>query len=586
MPSAQDVDFRIVSKAFDSWNVQFRLDVEELLDQRGLLRHLRAIKQRIASMHSLPETSILFDGIVRKTRTDDSVDVIVRIKKAVYEKGRPRVQFREGLASDGTRYAAMSALLDVYYLDQFEKPIMLDRVMQVLHDGSIPEDMIDTGLMVRKVQEVLTNHIPIKGVIVAKGTFPDSGNDAEVEFLFQAFAEPGKTDEYYSSRRVSRGNVVCRKIAATVGRTAGRNVRGEVLPPRRGLDIELKTGGGAELSFDGNEVVADVDGVAVISRTLKRVKMVSGTKEIPESILVKVNPVLRVEGNQRLDIASSQTVEVIGSLTMGSKILTDCEVYVSGDVEEGTLIQAADDITVEGRVRGATLQSETNIIAQKDVADSELTAKDSIIIKGSVRNSVVVGDSVNADTIAGSRIVSRRNVTVQRIDADENNVLSTICVGMYDFFTQRLCENESFLERARENMMRIEMLFGPEIMQQVTASNIQTMLLRFLSKHRLGEDYQVRKQAEAYRRLLESVPPSRSLISQKESENAELMRRIAEHADEGESMIVVREKVAARAVLSVDGIEAEVGALNTAASVRADGEGNLVVTRQTGHEVS
>jgi hypothetical protein len=213
--------FRIVSQAFDSWNVQFRIDVAELLDQQGLLHHLRRIKQQIAQMHAFPELCMLFDGIVRKTRTDDFVDVVVRIRKVLFEKGNPRVTFKEAIAEDSTPYSNMTALLDILYLDQFEKPIMLDRVVATLREAEIPADLIDNGIVARKVQEVLESQIPIKAIQVASGVSPDVGTDAIMEFYFQAVAEPGKTDEYYSSRRVNRGDILCQKLPPTVGQNAG-----------------------------------------------------------------------------------------------------------------------------------------------------------------------------------------------------------------------------------------------------------------------------------------------------------------------------------------------------------------------------
>ena len=53
-PDRAQVEFKIVSQAFDSWNVQFRIEVAELLDQQGLLRHLRAIKHQIAQAQTIP----------------------------------------------------------------------------------------------------------------------------------------------------------------------------------------------------------------------------------------------------------------------------------------------------------------------------------------------------------------------------------------------------------------------------------------------------------------------------------------------------------------------------------------------------
>lgn len=571
------VDFRVVSQAFDSWNVQFRVDVRELLDQKALLRHLRQIKRAIAREHSLPESCMLFDGIVRKTRTADFVDVVVRITKQIFEKGSPRIHFAEAPADDGTPFARMKALLDIFYLDQFERPITLDRVMSAVSEAGIATDSLDAGIISRRLQEVLEHHIPAKNILVARGEFPESGADAEIQFFFQAVAEPGNTDVYYSSRKVSKGDLLCQKTPATVGRKAGRNVRGETLPPRSGLDVELKAGPGVALSFDHNEAVAETDGVVVVDREIRRVKTLQGVKEFPRAVRLKINPLLRVEGNQVVDISTSQCVEVVGDLHIGSRILTDSEVFVSGDVQEDSIIEAGDDITVEGQIRSSIVSSDRSVIAQGSVRDSRLSAKDKIIIKGTVKDSTVVADTVSAGAVQGSKIVARKKAILDRIDADEGNILSTICVGMLDFFKQRVRDNQEFVEKARENLSRIELLLGSDLMHQIGATSPQTILMKFLAKHRMNQDPQSKKQVEVYRRLIESVLPTLQLMAQKEAENVDLARQIAQREQGDESVVVIRERISAKTVISIDGVEGDISQLEGPAAIRSDGKGNLEV---------
>ncbi len=377
---------RVVSQAFDSWNVQFRVAMAELVDQQTLLRHLRQIKRKISEEFSVPETSLLFDGIVRRVKLEDSVDVVVRIKKQIFEKGNPVVHFKDGIGADMNRHTHMTALLSIFYLDEFDKPITLARVMQAVAQASIKENLLDEELIGRKLKEVLENRISVKNIPIAKGIFPDIGTDAVLEFFFQAAVTPDRTDEYYSSRKVARGDLLCRKTPPSEGRRQGISVIGGSLPPRSGQDIELKTGQGAEVSLDEQEIVADTDGIVIVTRSVKRVNLVNGVKEIPELVLISVKPVLKVEGNQVLDIASSQALEIIGDLHVGSRIVTDAEVFVSGDVEEGTLIEAAYDVTVQGDVRGASLTSQGNVITCRNVSDSQVVAREQVIIKGEVQN--------------------------------------------------------------------------------------------------------------------------------------------------------------------------------------------------------
>lgn len=577
MPATQKVEFRIVSQAFDSWNVQFRIDVAELLDQESLLTHLRSIKSELGEKFTVPENHMIFDGILRKVRTDEYVDVVVRIKQRAFEKGNPEVNFQDGVAEDGTSFSKMKALLNIYYLDAFDKPIMLDRVSSAIRDASVAEHIVDKSLVSAKLQEVLEKQKPVKDIQIAQGVFSDIGNDASVEFFFQAMAEPGKTDEYFSSRRVKPGDILCKLTPATYGEKSGHNVIGEELPPRKGFDIELEADTGVALSFDGNEAVAEDDGVVVITRDMERVKTINGAKEFPRKIHVKVNPVLRVEGDRVLDVEASKTVEVIGNLCMGSKILTDCEVYVTGDIEAGSTIEAGSDVIVEGNIDGATVNSDTNVIAQSDVKNASLSAKEQLIIKGRVKNSELQGDEITANEVSGSKVVARTKATFEKIDADEDNVLSTICVGMTDFFEQRIQDNEQFIQKARENLARIEIVIGEDIMEQVNMGNVQNMLLKVLARNRIGLDHESKKQAAIYRKLIESVPPTKAMLKQKEFENQELRKKLRDKESEGDNIVVIKEQMKSRTVVSIDGVEAEVPPVNGPAEIQSDGRENIIV---------
>lgn len=549
---------RIRSRAFDSWNVEFRIDVAELLDQQTLLRHLREIKQGIARLHSLPENCLVFDSIVRKERTESHVDVVVRIKKHQYEKGAPIVHFKDGVGLDETSYTHMTALMDIFYLDEFERVITHDRLMQAIRQSRVKADTVDEATALRKLEEVLATQTPVRNMVIARGQLPEIGTDAEVQFFFRAVAEPNQADQYYSSRRVSRGDLLCRKVPPTLGQKEGINVLGDRLLPRAGLDIELLPGSNVALSLDGGEIVAEADGVVVVTRRMKRKRLMEGVKEFPESVRVKVNPVLRLDGTQVIDISTSSTVEIHGNLKMGSRILTDCEVFVSGDVEEGTQIEAADDVIIQGSVTGAALSSQGSVIASRGVTNAQITARDQVMIGGHVQDSTISGDTVSLESASGSKILARKSVTLCSIEADEKNLLSTICVGMNDFFSRRLNENETFLEKARANLHQIEMIVGKEIADAVNSTNAQVMLMRLLARLRAESGNQTRQQVAMLRRLLEAIPPTRAMIEEKELECHELTERLSSRASQDESIIVIRERVAARTIVGIDGAETEI----------------------------
>ena len=583
MTEIQKIEFKIVSQTFDSWNVQFRIDVTELLDQALLLHHLRRIKHELAAESKIPETHMVFDGILKKERTEEYVDVVVRIKRHSFEKGDPNIHFKEGIAQDGTHYSKMCALMDLYYLDAFEKPIMLDRIERAIREANLALELIHQDIITAKLKEVLDTQTPNKDIEIAVGRFSDLGEDAEVEFYFQAVAEYGKTDEYYSSRRVRVGDILCRLTPATIGENKGMNVVGEEIAPRKGLDIELEAESGVTLSFDGTEAIAKDEGVVVISRLMRRVKTIHGAKEIPKKVKFRVNPVLKVEGDRVLDIETSKTVEVIGNLSMGSKILTNCEIYINGDVESGSLI-AGTDVIVEGEIRGSSVSSDTNVIVQGSVSDSDLKAKEQLIVKGHAKNSLLSGDEVIAGSISSSKVIAKTKAILDKIDADEDQVISTISVGMTDFFEQRIEENKKFIQRATEKLARIELVVGEDIMEHVTLTNVQNNLLKLLVKNKVARGLESKRQAATLRKLLESIPAMREMVDQKEEENITLQKRFETEKGEDNNVVVIKERIGSRTVVSVNGIEAEIPPVDGPVQICLDRKDNLIVNQGEGGE--
>jgi hypothetical protein len=566
----------ILSRAFDSWVVEFRIDVQELLDQQRLLHHLRGVKHVIASTQFVAESCLVFDGIVRKTRDNQWVDVVVRIKKKTIPKGNPTITFKEEIGPDGTPYSHMLALLSLYYIDEFESVITHDRIMKCIREANIQMTLVDLNLIECKLREVIESQLPCANIPIAHGVLPENGTDAEVEFFFHAIPEVNNLDVLYSSRRVQTGDLLCRKIPPAEGQRNGTNVMGNSLVPRPGLDIVLQAGANATCSLDGLEIVAEAEGVVVVSRANRKIAMLNGTKEFPESITVKVNPILKLDGNDIVDMITNSAVEITGNLRVGSRIITDSEVFISGDIERGASITASEDIIVKGDINGAKLSSQQNIYAGHNIFESGINAQGNVHIEGKIAQSTVIGDSVTAESASGSRILARKDVTLQRIDADVGNVMSTISVGMHDFFIQRLQENQQFLEAAKANLDRIKMVVGEDVIEQVNSTNVQMMLLRVLSRLHIEATPQTRQQINVYRKLIEAVPPTRALVEQKERECLELAAKLTVEGKESDNVIVIRERIASKTVASINGIHGMIS--ETDQPVKITRSGNQLAT--------
>ncbi|RQV97801.1 DUF342 domain-containing protein [bacterium] len=579
MTNTHTTDFKIVSTSLDGWDVQFRIDKAELLDQESLLYHLRGIKRDLAEQFGERDTCMVFDGILNKEETDESVDVVVRIKQCSIEKGDPRIYYKDGIAQDGTRFPKMRALMDIFYLDSSENPIRMSRILRAIREANLDPDLIQLEAVTAKLKEVRELQAAVKEIEIALGRFSDVGKDAEVEFLFKTCIDLENIDAYYSSRRVRVGDVLCHLIPATFGRNKGINVVGEVIQPRKGLDIELEAGSGVVLSSEGTEAIANEDGMVVVTRDMQLLKTPHGSKEFPQKVKLNVNSVLKVEGDQLLDIETNKTVEVLGNLRMGSRILTNCEIHVNGDIENGTLVAGA-DVVVQGQIRDCTISSDTNVILQGIISNSDLKAKHQLAVKGMVKDSSLAGDQVTADSISNSTVVAKREAVLEKIDADQDDAASKIYVGMSEFYQQRIRENERFLQMASEKLKRIELIVGKDIMAEVTSTNVQNMLLRILVRNQVGRGLKSKQQAAVFRKLLESVPAMRDMMEWKREENDNLQRRLKAEKDGDFNRVVIKERIGSRIVVSINGIETEIPPWDGPVEVSSGGTENLKIVKK------
>ncbi|MCB1058988.1 MAG: DUF342 domain-containing protein [Calditrichaeota bacterium] len=579
MSETSNIDkFQILTDAYDSWTVEFRIPEEELLNQKLLLTHLRSVKKHISETQTVSEQCLIFDGIVRKTNKDRYVDVVVKIRKLTVPSGAPKVTFKDEEITADLLYSHMHAFLDAYYLDEFGDLLTTERVLRAVRAAGVIDDMLDLALLNTTVKTILDTQAEARDIPIAHGKLPGTGKDAEIEFFFQAVGDSNNLDLLYSTRRAGKGDLLCRKIPPVASKQNGMNVLGRPLEPKEGFDIGLIAGSNSTLSLDGLNITADCDGVVVITRAIRKVRFGRQFKEVPDSVKIKVDPILKIDASSLSELVTAQAVEVNGNLRVGTRIMSEGEVFVNGNVEAGASITAADDILVKGAVSGASLSSQGNIMIGQDVSSAAVHARGNVDIAGHVVDSQIDGESVKAKSAAGGKIVAQKSVTLETVGSDDTKIVTTISVGAKDFFEQRLKENHEFLDSAISNLERIRTAVGDDIFESTSASNSQVVFMKLLTKFRLGRNFNVQSRVEAYRQLIEAIIPTKELIKQKEDECAEIKDRITSRMRDEDNIIVVREKFYGRVVLNVDSVKGELGRLEHGAEIRAV-DGKLSVSK-------
>lgn len=203
---------------------------------------------------------------------------------------------------------------------------------------------------------------PVSGeVVIAEGVPPTPSRDGFLELF--CLTEPRYATTVCDAERVDfrerfninsvvKGAVLARKHPPIIG-SNGTSVRGEPVLPKQPTDIVLRLGKGVEL-YNETEVIAVQPGRPVIN---ERGHLVS----------ISVEPVLVHPRN--VDLES-------GNLNFSGHI------RVLGDVQDGMLVNANEDVLVQGLVSAATVQAGGSACIWGNVISSTLVAGGPVAVVG------------------------------------------------------------------------------------------------------------------------------------------------------------------------------------------------------------
>ena len=504
----------------------------------------------------MPLHTLQYNNILQKEITDEGVITNLRISRISLEKGKPKFSFQSGISAAGVPYSEMACYADLYTLDEFERSLTPDRVAMLMKSEGVLEELIDRKTIHEAIKDLETTGKPMLGVRAAQGRFPDAGKDAEVEFYFHAQPSSENADEYISSRKVHRNDLLCSKTSPTEGKTAGISVRGRGIPARRGFDIFLESGKNVRPDMAHEKLFADKDGLVIVRREERTFMTTAGQKVIPSRVLVRIDPLMVIEAgaDKIVDITTRDSVEIRGNLKVGSRIISSGEVHIDGNVSSDSMVHAADDLFVSGSVLSGSLSSDKNIITTGNVSKSNISASGKVVINGTAANTNVVGHEVHIDRIKGGNITAGTSLTVNVLGADEEGVSATICVATRDFLQIKINENNDFLTAANFNLDKLKKLFGDDIVGEVIPQNVQQQFLKFVSevKRATGHRHLSQKEVLTYKKLLQSIEPLRRIINEKEQENVKLQQQIRQSSVE-KKIVVVKEKITAKTRVVMSG---------------------------------
>lgn len=264
-----------------------------------------------------------------------------------------------------------------------------DTIRSVLESAGVIHGFDD-----ERLQALEDDPVYREPVVVAEGTKPVNGADAEMVFNFKTDSKAvqlrqtkdGKVDfkELNRIENVVEGQVLARKKPAGEG-VAGQTVTGRMLPARDGKDIDPPLGANTRLSDNGSSVLAEKNGL---------VKLVGGKITVDEIHIIEGDLTMR-EGNTHF----------VGT------------VIIKGSVEDGFSVNAGGDIEVIGSVGKSDLEASRDVIVHQGIAgkgEGKIRAGGSIWSKflensdAEAQDMIVVSDGIiNSHVVSGKRIICR-----------------------------------------------------------------------------------------------------------------------------------------------------------------------------------
>lgn len=243
---------------------------------------------------------------------------------------------------------------------RFEEPVRGNKatLKQVLDKCNMLG--IENGIKIHVIESMLDNEVYNKKVIFCRGSMPDIGSNAKLQYLVKNIKASNygmnKSVDFKDLHLVSnvrKDQDLVIKTPRKMGKS-GLDIFGIEIKNKDYVDYELPMGENTYISDDGLTLKAAIDGKI----------------NIDNNGIVSIEEVLLIDGN--VDY-STGNIEFVGN------------VLIKGSVLSGFKVKADKDIFIEGVVESADLEAGGDIIVSEGIIGSE-----------EVNNKIIAGHDIKA----------------------------------------------------------------------------------------------------------------------------------------------------------------------------------------------
>lgn len=435
-----------------------------------------------------------YNGTAVKTALEEKTGLPVRIAEPHVEEAR-EADFRLRTSDDGLT-------CEMWYIPESggALPPSLEKVLGYMNTRSVV-----FGHDEEAVRKMLETPIYRQWVVTAKGVAPVNGKDSAIEYkvdlnILKPRAVGDKVDmkELGSVINVVKGQEIAVKTPVVQG-SDGTTLAGKKIPAYVGKDKNLPAGKGTTVSEDKLHLYVEYDGNLYI----KDGKLC-------------VNPVFEVNGDVDYSVGN---IDFIGP------------VNVHGAVREGFTVRSGSDLTVEGVVEGATLESngsisikvgvrgtgKANIKAHGDVfigyidqarvrSDSNISVSEAILHSDvGARGEVSAGGSKKGQIVGGK--IQAGSEVVCEVLGSEMGTKTEVIVGELPEIVEERKRSEENLKQFEDQLQKINanIDFLKDLQQKGALTKDKQDLLAKITKAK----FQFKAQLDATAKRLEELEQER-----------------------------------------------------------------------------
>ncbi|EON72061.1 DUF342 domain-containing protein [Lysinibacillus sphaericus] len=401
-----------------------------------------------------------FDGILR-SHPRLKLSNFSTLKTVLATEGTSPVEIGRWLPNVEAEIARdkMSASIFIYETTDYihkNKDKLTQQIVETLANEGITHGILDFDI---------TKIEPGKAFLIAQGTSPVAGTDAQITYLPKPERKPviredGKADYYDMNfiSEISEGSWLGEKIPATLGQP-GQNVCGDILAaaPGRDFPIRYDKKSAYEVEEDGKTVIR-----SKIAGVLDDVKgMIGVNRHLPINGDVGV-------GTGNLEFNGSLSIK--GTVTSGYTVIATGDISIEGaeGVSGAKLIKSIEgDVYIRGGIfgLGSTLVEAGGNIFVKHVNEANLVAADSIHIgfyslgsqlsahsifvderKGKIIGGQAVAKSSIVTAISGNRLERRTDLIIESVNKQESYSLMQEKATMLKQLQSEIADHEAKLK--------------------------------------------------------------------------------------------------------------------------------------------